>query len=185
MGVVNPKISIIIPVYNLGDYISRCLDSIINQKYKNIEIIVVDDGSTDNSWEIILKYQQVDSRIIAIKQKNGGAGKARNIALQNVSGDLITFVDGDDMLSCETLQELYALFRDAELDWVEFPVVRVSIENKKLSNPIDYACFSPQENLVCDTTDFISLLQQKKLSELCCACIYRWTSVKNIRFPEN
>ena len=185
MGMANPKISIIIPVYNLDNYISRCLVSIINQEYKNMEIIVVDDGSTDNSWEVISKYQQADSRIIAIKQKNGGAGKARNVALQNVSGDLITFVDGDDMLSRETLQELHVLFRDTELDWVEFPVVRVSIDNKNLSNPIDYACFSPHEDLVCGATNFIDLLQQKKLSELCCACIYRWTSVQNIRFPEN
>lgn len=185
MGIVDPKISIIIPVYNLGDYISRCLDSILNQEYKHIEIIVVDDGSTDNSWEIISKYQQADSRIIAIKQKNGGAGKARNTALQEVSGDLISFVDGDDMLSPETLQKLYVLFKDSELDWVEFPVVRVSVDNAPLANPRDYVCFAPQRDIVFYKQDFINLLQQKRLSELCCACIYRWTSVKNIRFPEN
>ena len=62
----SPKISVIIPVYNLENYISNCIESIINQVYKNLEIIVVDDGSSDNSWEKILKYEQTDNRIVAV-----------------------------------------------------------------------------------------------------------------------
>ena len=180
------KVSVIIPVYNLEEYISDCIESIINQEYKNLEIIIVDDGSTDGSWNKILKYQQRDNRIIAIQQKNGGAGKARNTALQRVTGDLVTFVDGDDMLSKETLGNLCVWFeKDRELDWVEFPVIRVMKNGDIQSTPIDFSCFSPQENKTFQKKDFIGMIQNKRLSELCCACLYRWSSIRNIRFPEN
>lgn len=180
------KISVIIPVYNLEDYISDCIESIINQEYKNLEIIIVDDGSTDGSWNKILKYQQIDNRIIAIQQENGGAGKARNTALQRVTGELVTFVDGDDMLSKETLRDLCVWFeKDRELDWVEFSVTRVMKNGDIQSNPIDYSCFSPQENMTFYKKEFIDLIQNKRLSELCCACLYKWSSIQNIRFPEN
>ncbi|WP_273389153.1 glycosyltransferase family A protein [Barnesiella viscericola] len=180
------KITIIIPVYNLEDYISNCIESIINQDYENLEIIIVDDGSTDGSWDKILRYQQIDNRIIAIQQKNGGAGKARNTALQRVTGDLVTFVDGDDMLSKETLRDLCIWFeKDKELDWLEFSVIRVMKNGERQSNPIDYSCFTPQKDTTFYKKDFIELIQNKKLSELCCACLYRWSSIWNIRFPEN
>ena len=183
---INLKVSVIIPVYNLEDYISDCIESIINQEYRNLEIIIVDDGSTDGSWNKILGYQQIDNRIIAIQQENGGAGKARNTALQRVTGDLVTFVDGDDMLSKETLRDLCIWFeKDRELDWVEFAVTRVMKNGDIQSNPIDYSCFSPQENMIFYKKDFIELIQNKRLSELCCACLYRWSSIRNIRFPEN
>lgn len=182
----NFKVSVIIPVYNLEEYISDCIESIIKQEYKNLEIIIVDDGSTDGSWNKILKYQQIDNRIIAIQQENGGAGKARNTALQRVTGDLVTFVDGDDMLSKETLGNLCVWFeKDRELDWVEFPVIRVMKNGDIQSNPIDYSCFSPHENMTFYKKDFIELIQSKRLSELCCACLYRWSSIRNIWFPEN
>ena len=166
------KISVIIPVYNLEDYISNCIESIINQDYENLEIIIVDDGSSDKSWDKISEYQQLDHRIIAIKQENGGAGKARNTALQRVTGDLVTFVDGDDMLSKETLKNLSVLFEDQELEWVEFPVIRVKENGEAQLTPIDYSCFCPQEEIFFYKKDFIELVQNKKLSELSCACIY-------------
>ncbi len=100
------KVSIIVPVYNMEDKISRCLDSLINQTYKNIEIIVVNDGSTDNSLSIIKKYAQKDSRITLINQKNKGISAARNIALKKATGDYITFVDSDDFACLNMIEKL-------------------------------------------------------------------------------
>lgn len=93
-----PKISIIIPVYNQEKNIERCLNSILNQLYKNIEIIVVDDGSTDNTKFIYKKYVNRDKRIKLIYQNKGGVSKARNLGLKNVTGEYITFVDADDYI---------------------------------------------------------------------------------------
>ena len=93
-----PKISVIIPVYNQEKNIEKCLNSILNQLYKNIEIIVVDDGSTDNTKYIYKKYMNKDTRIKFIYQNRGGVSKARNLGLKNITGEYITFVDADDYI---------------------------------------------------------------------------------------
>lgn len=93
------KISIIIPVYKVEKYINRCVESIVNQKYKNLEIILVDDGSPDNCPKICDEWAQKDSRIKVIHKSNGGVSSARNAGLEVASGDYITFVDSDDYLS--------------------------------------------------------------------------------------
>lgn len=82
-------VSVIIPVYNVSEYLSRCLDSIINQSYKNLEIIIVDDGSTDNSYKICKKYEEMDSRIRVIHKENGGAASARKVGLLSSCGEYI------------------------------------------------------------------------------------------------
>ena len=103
-----PKISVIIPVYNVEEYLRECLDSVVNQTLKEIEIICVDDGSTDNSLEILKEYAQKDKRFTVIAQKNQGSGKARNNAIDNAKGEFIAFMDSDDMYPNEkTLEHLY------------------------------------------------------------------------------
>ena len=102
----NILISVIVPIYNVEDYLTRCLNSIINQTYHNLEIILVDDGSTDNSGLICDEYQKYDKRIKVIHQENGGLSFARNIGLDNALGDLISFVDGDDFIELTMLEEL-------------------------------------------------------------------------------
>ncbi|MCL2072932.1 MAG: glycosyltransferase [Marinilabiliaceae bacterium] len=99
-------VSIIIPCYNLSGYLEACLDSCILQTYKNIEIITVNDGSNDNTQEIIEYYARLDSRIIAIHQKNQGAAKARETGVENSKGDYIVFVDGDDYISLDAIEVL-------------------------------------------------------------------------------
>ena len=91
-------ISVIVPVYNVENYLGKCLDSLINQTYKDIEIICINDGSTDNSLNILREYEQMDSRIIIIDQKNGGLSNARNIGLKEAAGEYIMFVDSDDWI---------------------------------------------------------------------------------------
>ena len=99
------KLSVIIPVYNCELQINRCIESIINQTYKNIEIIIVDDGSKDQSGKLCDQSKENDNRIIVIHQKNCGVSEARNTGLKVCSGDLITFVDADDYLIDRNIYE--------------------------------------------------------------------------------
>ena len=101
---VKPLVSIIVPVYNVEQYLPQCLDSIVNQTYENIEVICVNDGSPDNSIKILEDYSAKDSRIKVISQKNQGVSSARNFALEFVNGEYIMFVDGDDWLDLQTCQ---------------------------------------------------------------------------------
>ena len=93
------KVSIIVPVYNTAQWLDRCIDSLVNQTYKNIEIILVDDGSTDNSPQVCNFWQEKDNRLIYIKKENGGQASARNMALDVSTGEYICFVDSDDFVS--------------------------------------------------------------------------------------
>ena len=110
------KITVIVPVYNVENYLNKCLDSIITQTYKNIEIIVVNDGSTDNSGEICQEYAQKDNRIVYIEQGNAGLSAARNTSLDNMSGDYVTFVDSDDWIEQDYLETLYKKIVEYQAD---------------------------------------------------------------------
>ena len=92
------KISVIVPVYNVEKYLKRCLNSLVNQTYTNIEIICVNDGSKDNSLNILNEYAQKDNRIVVISQENQGQGIARNKGLEIAKGDYIGFIDPDDFI---------------------------------------------------------------------------------------
>lgn len=104
---MNPKISVIVPMYNVENYIDKCIQSIINQTLKDIEIILVDDGSIDKTVEISNKYAENDKRIKVIKQKNKGVSSARNYGVSIAEGDFITFVDSDDFIEIDMLEVLY------------------------------------------------------------------------------
>lgn len=103
---MNPKVSIVVPIYNIEKYLPNCIESILSQTYTNIEIILVDDGSTDQSYNIIQKYAKKDHRIIVVRQQNSGQSSARNTGLQKASGDFISFVDGDDEISPHFIESL-------------------------------------------------------------------------------
>ena len=103
-----PKISVIIPVYNVEQYLRQCLDSVVNQTLKDIEIILVDDGSTDSSLSICNEYAQKDSRIKVLKQNHKGAGAARNKGLKIAKGKYLSILDSDDYFELDMLQKLYA-----------------------------------------------------------------------------
>lgn len=107
MIILDVKISVIVPVYNIEIYLNRCLNSIINQTFKDIEIIVVDDGSTDNSSNICKQFAEIDNRIKIIHKENNGLGLARNSGLDISIGDFVTFIDGDDYIENNALQLLY------------------------------------------------------------------------------
>ena len=100
------KISVIIPVYNSARYLGKCLDSVVGQTYRDWELICVDDGSKDNSLEILRGYEARDSRIKAIHQENAGPGIARNTAIREAKGDYVVFVDSDDYIEPEYFELL-------------------------------------------------------------------------------
>ena len=102
-----PKVSIIVPVYNAEKYLERCINSLKNQTLRDIEIILVDDSSTDSSLELCNKMAMEDSRIKVIHKVNEGAGKARNAALQVATGEYIGFADSDDFVECRMFETLY------------------------------------------------------------------------------
>lgn len=108
------KISVIIPVYNTEDYLETCLDSLFLQKYQDVEFILVDDGSTDNSLNLCNKYAAKDNRFVVIHKENGGPSSARNIAIENAKGEYITFVDSDDFVSYNAYQEIANLLNKHE-----------------------------------------------------------------------
>ena len=101
-----PKISVVIPIYNVEVYLEQCLSSVVGQTYSNLEIICVDDGSTDRSGEILDRFAAEDDRIVVIHQPNGGVSAARNTALDRCTGDFIGFVDGDDWLEPDMYETL-------------------------------------------------------------------------------
>lgn len=110
------KVSIIVPIYNIEEYLGKCLDSVLNQVYRNLEIILVDDGSTDMSPYICNCYAKKDNRIKVIHKKNGGAASARNLGLENATGEYINFVDGDDYLDKFYIQELIKQLENTRSD---------------------------------------------------------------------
>lgn len=121
MGSVSPRFSIIVPVYNVGPYVSMTLRSLQIQTFTDFEVIAVDDGSTDGGGAVIDHYAASDSRIRVIRQKNSGVSAARNAGLENVRGEWVMFVDGDDALRCDALQLLSdCILRHPSADMIGF-----------------------------------------------------------------
>lgn len=131
-----PKVSVIIPMYNTGEYIEEAIRSIMNQTLFQIEIIVVDDGSTDNSIEIVKRLQDIDNRIIIYPQENKGQAVARNNGLSHAVGEYVYFMDSDDILHIDALKTCYDKCTSDDLDFTFFDAETFSEDN--LSLPISY-----------------------------------------------
>lgn len=114
------KISIIIPVYNTEKYLPSCIKSVLHQTYSNIEVICVDDGSTDTSGNLLDAYAKEDKRLKVIHKSNGGLSSARNAGLDNATGDIIMFLDSDDWLTRDTMLNVALAFREDNIDCVTF-----------------------------------------------------------------
>ena len=113
-----PLVSIIIPVYNISRYLPQCLDSVISQTYQNIEIIMINDGSTDDSGSICDQYAQRDGRIHVFHTPNRGPGAARNLGLENARGQFVSFIDSDDWIGPQTIEILLGAAQETEADIV-------------------------------------------------------------------
>ncbi len=136
------KVSVIIPVYNVEKYLKECLDSVVNQTLKDIEIICVDDGSTDNSGAILDEYASKDSRIKVVHNENKGVGNARNTGLGLATGDYIYFLDSDDYIELNALEKLYNKSIELNLDICVCMVKELNINTSQMSIQ-EYAIYKP------------------------------------------
>lgn len=114
------QISVIIPVYNVAEFLPQCLDSVVSQDYRSLQILLVDDGSTDGSGEICDRYAAADARIQVIHQPNQGAGAAKNAGLRAAEGAYLTFVDSDDFLEPGAYREMVKTLEETQADMVQF-----------------------------------------------------------------
>jgi glycosyltransferase EpsH len=147
------KISIIIPVYNAKLYLNKCLDSVINQTYNKLEIIIVNDGSTDGSKEIIDTYSDEDERIIVIHKENGGIGSAYKAAFKIITGEYVLFVDSDDWLELNALELLVNLSNNSNADMVIFGLK----EYDELGNIINTQDFKSLDEVKTNNTEILRL----------------------------
>lgn len=116
------KLSIIVPVYNVEKYAAKCIESLLNQSYRNIEIILIDDGSTDHSLRICEQYAKKDDRIVIIRKRNGGVSSARNEGLRACTGQLVTFVDSDDYIDADIYRKLIPIMQEQQCEMAAFGV---------------------------------------------------------------
>ena len=143
------KISVIIPVYNVELYIKNCIESVINQTYKNLEIIIIDDGSTDKSGRICDEYAMLDSRIIVIHQSNSGAANAKNNGLKIATGYYLAFVDGDDYLEPTAYEFMVSELLKNDADVIQCGFNKVFVDNL-------YPKFSHNTKMIFNTIEYLS-----------------------------
>ncbi len=164
-----PKVSVIVPVYNTEKYIEKCLDSIAKQTMQDLEIIVVNDGSTDKSEEVIKKYKEEHPKVTIqyLKKENGGLSDARNFALPYVTGEYISFVDSDDYIA----KDLYAnleKYMEQKIDLIKFKMKMVDKEDKvleKIEGPVFEKCTGEQ--------GFEKLCTQDRYLDPACIYLYK------------
>ena len=150
------KVSIIIPTYNVEMYLVECMESVIHQTLKDIEIICINDGSTDGSLEILKSYAQKDDRIVLVDKENGGYGIAMNIGLEKATGEYIGIVEPDDFVKLDMYESLYQIAKDNDLDFVKADFYRFKrtdeddmnmVYNHLSKNPEEYnKVFNPSED---------------------------------------
>ena len=161
-------ISVIIPVYNVEKYIRKCLDSVVNQTYKDLEIIIVDDGSPDNCGAIIDEYAKTDGRIKVIHKPNGGLSAARNDALKIATGEWIAFVDSDDWCELDMYEKVIRVADKEDADIVIFNPFRNYDDREEVLRAFPY-------DFVTEDRDFIHGLQLSALSRHLTPISTRWS----------
>lgn len=177
---MNEKISIIVPVYNLEKYIKKCLISLMNQTYRNLEIIVVNDGSTDKTGEIISELSSTDERIICLNGGHKGVSHARNIALDCASGEYVSFVDGDDCITADCIQKLYDQITQKNVDIVVGGTADYDEDGQKLSES------KAGVEIIQDRDQFISaIVLGNQYTCVSWGKLYKRSLIGDMRFDEN
>ena len=174
----NKLISVIIPMYNAEKTIENTLRSIINQTYDNLEIIVINDGSTDYSYEICQKLKRQDNRIVIINKKNSGVGEARNLGLKIFNGDYVSFVDADDVIDRDFFSQLYVQIEKHNADVVEGNV-RVQLPGNLILYPYK---FNNEINIF-STEDYLKNYLLFRLNTSVWGKLYTRDVIKNVKFP--
>lgn len=172
-----PLISIIVPVYNTEKYLSKCLDSLINQTYKNLQIILINDGSTDNSGGICEEYANKDNRIIYKSVENGGVSSARNNGLALATGDYYHFPDSDDYLELDTYEYLLGLLEKYKCDTVAFEHF-VTFSNEEIVHSMEESKYGLFDNAKVQTNIM-------RGSQFCCNKLYTKEMIAGLSFRED
>lgn len=171
---MNDLVSIIVPIYNVEKYLKRCVISLINQTYKNIEIILVDDGSTDNSRLMCDELKELDKRIRVIHKKNGGLSDARNVGINNAKGKYYSFIDSDDYITIDTIENLYKSMMKYDCDISICNMVQFNDNNEIFS------FYEPTNQLtIYNDNDRFKTLNQPSV----CNKLFKSLLFQNIQFP--
>lgn len=173
-----PLITVIVPVYNVEKYLKKCIDSIINQTYPNLEIILVDDGATDNSGAICDMYAAQDNRIVVLHKENGGLSDARNAALDIAKGEYITLVDSDDSVTTDYVEYMHRLLIQNEADISACELKKVYADTDELD-----VCQEKVEQF--SGVDALEhLLYQRKVAPCAVCKLYKREVFDGIRYPK-
>lgn len=173
------KVSMIIPVYNVEKYLPRCIKSVLDQTYQDLEIILVDDGTKDNSGLMCDDYASKDNRIRVIHKENGGLSSARNSGIEIATGDAVFFLDSDDYLSTECIEKMVCLMEenDADISIIQMKYIPENVNNECADNEVN---------------NFVVMNSEKAIEEslyqrlyTCCAPakLYKRSAIGNVRFP--
>lgn len=169
----NKMVSIIVPIYNAEKVIKTCIESILNQTYKDLELLLIDDGSTDNSKNICTKYADIDGRVKYFHKKNGGVSTARNYGLNNIKGDYVFFLDADDYLDNNAIECLVD-------NYSEGTIVGLKHTNVYLRHKIEI-----NYNNIYSTEELIDNILTGKMNGVIWGYLISVKDIKNIRFDEN
>lgn len=176
---MNELISVIVPVYNQEKYLVRCLDSLIQQTYHCLEIILIDDGSTDNSNSIMQKYAKDDNRIQIVSKANGGLSDARNSGLDIASGKYVTFVDSDDWVDIEYIEKMYQTLKKYSADIVVVNPVKVWNTSKVNRNISKYSKIFEYNS----SQAIADMWYQRNIGNYACGKLYSIELFRGIRYP--
>lgn len=179
------KISIIIPVFNTAKYLNECLDSVINQSLTDIEVICVNDGSTDSSMEVLQYYQSKDSRIKILSQENKGLSSSRNFALQHATGEYILFIDSDDYIERDCLYDVYNVAKTNSLDMLMFKLINFDDDTYEKSKS-GYFDMKFLKNAVGESIFSWSDVKNR-LFDICVTApgkLFKRNLISDIKFPE-
>lgn len=171
---MNELISIIVPVYNVEKYINDCIDSLINQTYPNIEILLIDDGSTDNSGHICDVYDKSYKNIFSFHKKNGGLSDARNFGIKNANGNYLMFVDSDDFLDLNVVNDLYKAIIQNDSEIAICNIMKIN-EFKK-ETPFYFPTNTP---IILEGTERFQTLEQPSV----CNKLFKKQLFDNVEFP--
>lgn len=172
-------ISIIVPAYNIQNCIQRCVDSIKSQTYPELEILLIDDGSTDNTGRLCDEFAEQDDRITVYHKKNGGLSSARNYGIEHAHGTYLSFIDADDWVKRDFIEVLYQNIKreHAELSIIGYTLIWDNGKEKCTTDENAYCVFNQDEAIH-------ELFAQEKMGCMACQRLYHKSIFENIRFPE-
>lgn len=179
MDNTNPLISLVLPVYNVEKYLDRCMESVVNQTYENLEIIMVDDGATDQSGKICDEWAKKDKRIIVIHKENGGLSDARNVGTEHARGEYISYIDSDDTVEVDYVEYLYYLIKKFHTPMSLCTHNIVFNEGKRIK-PLG----NGEEVVLTDKEALESMLYHGQVDTSAWAKLYHRSLLSDIKYPK-